>query len=180
MSTSCHPWAIDTARVRGIPQSQGRDYARPQTQPSLSRAVLASKGGGELYVDTLKNKRGRTVPLVSVVVPIVDRWSAGTSPGEWLFAAPAGGPLRETNWQRSVSWREAKAAIGRPELRVHDLRHTAASVWLASGAVGDRPVVERHRFRLVSRRERASRGPVGRGCWAGRLGRKRARSARFG
>ena len=79
-----------------------------------------------MYVDTLKNKRARTVPLVPVVVPIVDRWSAGKSPGEWLFAAPAGGPLRETNWQRSVSWREAKATIGWPELRVHDLRHTAA------------------------------------------------------
>ncbi len=107
----------------------------------LSRAVLASNGGGELYVDTLKNKRARTVPLVPVVVPIVDRWSAGKSPGEWLFAAPAGGPLRETNWQRSISWREAKATIGRPELRVHDLRHTAASVWLASGA--DPKVVQR-------------------------------------
>jgi integrase len=107
----------------------------------LSRAVLASNGGGELFVDTLKNKRARTVPLVAMVVPIVDRWSAGKSPGEWLFAAPAGGPLRETNWQRSVSWREAKAMIGRPELRVHDLRHTAASVWLASGA--DPKVVQR-------------------------------------
>jgi integrase len=107
----------------------------------LSRAVLASNGGGELYVDTLKNKRARTVPLVPVVVPIVDRWSADKSPGEWLFAAPAGGPLRETNWQRSISWREAKATIGRPELRVHDLRHTAASVWLASGA--DPKVVQR-------------------------------------
>jgi integrase len=80
----------------------------------LSRAVLASNGGGELYVDTLKNKHARTVPLVPVVVPIVDRWSAGKSPAEWLFAAPAGGPLPETNWQRSVSWREAKATIGGP------------------------------------------------------------------
>jgi integrase len=46
-----------------------------------------------------------------------------------------------TNWQRSVSWRDANATIGRPELRVHDLRHTAASVWLASGA--DPKVVQR-------------------------------------
>jgi integrase len=52
-----------------------------------------------------------------------------------------GGTLRETNWQRSVNWREAKATIGRPELRVHDLRHTAPSVWLASGA--DPKVVQR-------------------------------------
>ena len=93
-----------------------------------------------MYVDTLKNKRARTVPLVPVVVPIVDRWSAGKSPGEWLVAASAGGPLRETNWQRSVRWRDARATIRR-ELRVHDLRHPAASVWLASGA--DPKVVQR-------------------------------------
>jgi integrase len=32
-------------------------------------------------------------------------------------------------------------AIGRPRLRVHDLRHTAASLWLAAGA--DPKVVQR-------------------------------------
>jgi integrase len=47
----------------------------------------------------------------------------------------------DTNWKRSVGWREAIAAIGRPKLRVHDLRHTAASVWLGSGA--DPKVVQR-------------------------------------
>ena len=78
----------------------------------------ASNGGGEFYVHTLKSKRARTLPLVPAVVPIVDRWSAGKSGDEWLFAAPAGGPLRERNWQRSVSWREATATIGRPELRI--------------------------------------------------------------
>src|SRR5262249_49588064 len=42
----------------------------------LSRAMLASEGGGALYVDTLKNHRARTVPLVAELVPIIDRWSA--------------------------------------------------------------------------------------------------------
>lgn len=51
----------------------------------LSRAVLASEGGGALYVDTLKGNRARTVPLVAGLVPIVDRWSAGKEPGAWLF-----------------------------------------------------------------------------------------------
>jgi integrase len=79
----------------------------------LSRAVLASNGGGELYVDTLKNKRARTVPLVPVVVPIVDRWSARKSPGEWLFAAPAGGPLRErTGSGRSAGVRRRRRLGG--------------------------------------------------------------------
>ena len=49
--------------------------------------------------------------------------------------------MRETNWKRSVGWYQAKTAIGRPELRVHDLRHTAASSWLAAGA--DPKVVQR-------------------------------------
>ena len=97
------------------------------------RTLESDRGGWRNYIAPTFGRR----PVAS----IVDRWSAGKGPGEWLFAAPAGGPLRETNWQRSVSWREAKATIGRPELRVHDLRHTAASVWLASGA--DPKVVQR-------------------------------------
>lgn len=107
----------------------------------LLRAVLASNGGGTLYVDTLKNKRPRTVPLLPEAAEIVAKWSAGKSVDEWLFAAPEGGPLRETNWKRSVNWMKAKAAIGRPTLRVHDLRHTAASLWLSGGA--DPKVVQR-------------------------------------
>ena len=107
----------------------------------LSRAVLASEGGGALYVDTLKNHRARTVPLVAELVPIIDRWSAGKEPQAWLFAAPGGGPLRESNWKRSVGWRAARVAAGVPDVRVHDLRHTAASQWLAAGA--DPKVVQR-------------------------------------
>jgi integrase len=107
----------------------------------LRRAVLAGGGGGALYVDTLKNNRARTVPLVPDLVPIVDRWSAGKASDAWLFNAPRGGPLRESNWKRSVRWSAATSAAGVPGFRVHDLRHTAASVWLAAGA--DPKVVQR-------------------------------------
>jgi integrase len=106
----------------------------------LRRAVLAS-GGGALYVDTLKNNRARTVPLVLDLVPIVDRWSAGKAPDAWLFDAPEGGPQRESNWKRSVGWSEATSAVGLSGFRVHDLRHTAASVCLGVGA--DPKVVQR-------------------------------------
>ena len=107
----------------------------------LRRSVLASGGGGALYVDTLKSNRARTVPLVLDLLPIVDRWSAGKAPDSWLFAAPQGGPLRESNWKRSVGWSAATSAVGVPGFRVHDLRHTAASVWLAARA--DPKVVQR-------------------------------------
>ena len=107
----------------------------------LRRTVLASGGGGALYVDTLKNNRSRTVPLVADLVPIVDRWSEGKTPDAWLFSAPGGGPLRESNWKRSVGWSAATTAAGLHGFRVHDLRHTAASVWLGAGA--DPKVVQR-------------------------------------
>lgn len=107
----------------------------------LQRAVLASGSGGDLFVDSLKNKRSRTVPLVADLVPIIEKWSAGKEPNAWLFSAPKGGPLSEPNWKRSVGWKDATAKIGKPNLRVHDLRHTAASVWLAAQA--DPKVVQR-------------------------------------
>jgi integrase len=107
---------------------------------------LASGGSGELFVDTLKNKRARTVPLVADLIPIVDRWAGDNVHDAWLFHAPKGGPLSEGkpsegNWKRSVGWSAAIKAIGFPKLRVHDLRHTAASVWLGPGA--DPKVVQR-------------------------------------
>jgi hypothetical protein len=78
----------------------------------LRRTLLASGGGGALYVDTLKSNRERTVPLVLDLVPIVDRWSAGKTPDALLFGAPLGGPLPESNWKRSVGWSAATAAAG--------------------------------------------------------------------
>lgn len=83
----------------------------------------------------------RTVALPVTVVPIVDRWALDKNPDSQLFEAPRGGPLSQANWRRSVGWAQAKKAIGRPRLRPHDLRHTAASLWLGVGA--DPKVVQR-------------------------------------
>ncbi|MFJ2759669.1 tyrosine-type recombinase/integrase [Nocardioides sp. NPDC087217] len=108
----------------------------------LQRTVMASSDKGVLFVDTLKNKRSRTVPLVDELVPIIDKWSEGKKGDDWLFDAPKGGPLSEANWKRSVDWAEAIKKIGRPALRVHDLRHTCASLWLGAGA--DPKVLQRN------------------------------------
>lgn len=75
----------------------------PRCRLRLTRTVLAS--GGALHVDTLKNSRVRTAPLVDELVPSVDWWRVGKPPGAWLFDAPASGPLRESDWKRSVVWR---------------------------------------------------------------------------
>ncbi|HET6751988.1 MAG TPA: tyrosine-type recombinase/integrase, partial [Actinomycetes bacterium] len=54
-------------------------------------------------------------------------------PGAYVFTAPEGGPLR-VNAFRTRAWRPAAAAAGLGELRIHDLRHTAVSLWVAAGA----------------------------------------------
>jgi integrase len=119
----------------------GDRVAVPGQGLRLQRAVLASSKGGELFVDTSKGKRARTVPLVRELVPVVESWAKGKASDAWLFESPRGGPLGGSNWKRSVGWTRATAVIGRPTLRVHDLRHTCASLWLGAGA--DPKVVQR-------------------------------------
>jgi integrase len=50
-----------------------------------------------------------------------------------LFPAPEGGFLRLENFRRRV-WRPATLAAGVAPLRLHDLRHTCASLAIAAGA----------------------------------------------
>lgn len=52
---------------------------------------------------------------------------------EFLFPSPEGGPLRSSNFRRRA-WASATEATGFSGLRPHDLRHTAVSLWIASGA----------------------------------------------
>jgi Phage integrase family len=100
----------------------------------LTRAVLASEGGGALYIDTLKNHRARTVPLVAELGPIIDRWSAGRSRRPGCSPHRAAGHCGSRTGSGQSAGGTARVAIGVPDVRVHDLRHTAASLWLAAGA----------------------------------------------
>ncbi|MBA2336304.1 MAG: tyrosine-type recombinase/integrase, partial [Acidimicrobiia bacterium] len=50
-----------------------------------------------------------------------------------MFTSPRGGPLRGSNWRARV-WAPAVAGAGLdPGLRPHDLRHSAASLMIATG-----------------------------------------------
>ncbi len=50
-----------------------------------------------------------------------------------VFQGPAGGVLRASPFRQRV-WLPAIRAAGVTPLRLHDLRHTAVSFWIASGA----------------------------------------------
>jgi integrase len=86
--------------------------------------------GGRLEWGTPKTHEGRTVIVprfVAAMLPVGD-------PDDLVFTAPKGGPLRTSNFRRDV-WHPACRIAGMPEgLLVHDLRDTAASLMIASGA----------------------------------------------
>lgn len=73
--------------------------------------------------------RVRRVPVDPRVRPIIQRLLAGRDADELLFATSLGEPLRRAPVLRRLNW--AETGRGR---RLQDLRHTAASVWLAEGA----------------------------------------------
>src|SRR5690242_19413993 len=68
------------------------------------------------------------------VVPILEKRLAGRHPGEPAITSPMGSRLGLENWKRSVKWRQSIREIGRPTVRVHDLRHTYASLARRAGA----------------------------------------------
>ena len=72
-----------------------------------------------------KSGRPRKVPLDSRAAGILTRLTEGMGPTERVFQNSKGGKLLGRNFTRSVKWETI--AAGR---RLHDLRHTAATLWL--------------------------------------------------
>ena len=66
--------------------------------------------------------------LANRVLPIVLGLSVGKAPGDLLLTTERGSQLHRSAVLRSLEW----STTGRGR-RIHDLRHTAACLWLARG-----------------------------------------------
>jgi integrase len=76
----------------------------------------------------------RTVPLPEFVCEELSRRASGpVDPDGLVFRSPEGFPVRATLFRRRV-WKPAVSAAGLEPFRIHDLRHTAVSLWVAEGA----------------------------------------------
>lgn len=91
--------------------------------------------GAQHFYGPTKTGKVRHLTLPRFLVQELRRLKLSGPPGPLIFQAPDGGPIRHTNWRRRV-WLPALEAAGieRPWPRIHDLRHTAASVAFALGA----------------------------------------------
>jgi integrase len=88
--------------------------------------------GGKLSVGPLKTRAARRVKLPRFVVEELAARLAKVQ-GELVFPSPDGGLLSRTRFRQRV-WLPATRAAGLNGVRVHDLRHTAVSLWIATGA----------------------------------------------
>lgn len=91
--------------------------------------------GGKLVEGNPKSAAGRrSIPIPERLRNVLATRIAARRPGEPAITSPNGALLGLENWKRSVKWRQSIAEIGRPTLRVHDLRHTYASLARRAGA----------------------------------------------
>jgi integrase len=96
----------------------------------------ATEVNGRLAWGPTKTGERRTVPLPRFLAEQLGAYLADRphSPADLVFTMPRGGPLRASKWGERY-FHPAVAAAGLPEgLRVHDLRHTAASLAIRENA----------------------------------------------
>jgi integrase len=108
-------------------------------------AEQVAEVNGQLLPGPPKTEAGRrtvTLPAVAAVA-LAEHLANFAEPGPegLVFPAPQGGYLRRSNFRRRW-WVPATRAVGVQGLRVHDLRHSAATMALAAGA-NTRELMER-------------------------------------
>jgi integrase len=101
-----------------------RDFVRvPMPVLLVSRA--APEG---VEAKVTKSGKSRRMPVADRVLSLVEACADGKGPDDLLFTTKTGHQLHATPVKRAVHW--STVAPGR---RIHDLRHTAACLWLAKG-----------------------------------------------
>lgn len=100
---------------------------------------------GQLYFGPTKTHQDRVIvlpPFLRDALAAHLAEQALSNDDALVFTSPKGEPLRASNWRRRV-WYPACEASGMPKgLRIHDLRHTAASLLVSAGA--NVKAVQRH------------------------------------
>jgi integrase len=114
--------------------SEGHEITTIRRRIRVSRS--ATEIHGQVIVGTTETHQARTVGMSpSVADPLgIYMRTLPQSSEALLFPNREGGFLRAT-WKRRVFDPAAENAnLTPPPLRIHDLRHTAANLWIASGA----------------------------------------------
>jgi integrase len=89
--------------------------------------------GGHVVLGTPKSHQSRTVPVPRFLGRELSADVTGKHADDLVFTMPGGSVLRLSNWRRA-SFLPARARAGLSgRFRIHDLRHTAASLMVQAG-----------------------------------------------
>ncbi|HTJ69841.1 MAG TPA: tyrosine-type recombinase/integrase [Actinospica sp.] len=93
-------------------------------------------GPGGLHDKDPKSKRGRYIPIMEEIRPMVLRRieEAGGDPMARVFTGPRDGRISTAVLRDATHWDEVITALGYEHLRRHDLRHTGLT-WMADAGV---------------------------------------------
>lgn len=101
------------------------------------RRNFATGRSGSMVEQSPKSHKERTVPLPQAFYPYVKDAIAGKRRTELVFSGPRGGALNPSNVRRAVDWAAVRRKLDRPDLRIHDLRHTLATLLFDAGAAAN-------------------------------------------
>jgi integrase len=95
---------------------------------------LADVNGRAIFGDTKTHRVRKTrIPSFLVKELVAHLETVGPAPDSLLFAAPRGGSLRIANFRSRVWWPALEVAGLPRSTRIHDLRHTCASLLIRQG-----------------------------------------------
>jgi integrase len=101
----------------------------------VERTWVQSPGGQHIIGPPKTDAGRRSIAMPSHVLPAVEEHllSIGSRPDDWLFPGEEEGYPISTRTLSHV-WSKARKAIGRTDLRFHDLRHSGLTWAAATGA----------------------------------------------
>ena len=89
--------------------------------------------GGRIVLGTPKSHQSRTVPIPRFLACEISLALAGKDADDLVFTMPAGSMVRLSNWRRAAFLPARSRAGVSARFRIHDLRHTAASLMIQAG-----------------------------------------------
>ncbi len=111
------------------------------------RAAYIERANGQLQLGPPKSRAGRRRivlpwPVVEMLRAHLDTY-VDDRPEALVFTGPSRRPMRRSNFNKAVHWFEARAAIGVPNLHLHDLRHTGNTLAAATPGTSTRDLMDR-------------------------------------